>query len=755
MEEATMKTTMTAIAIGGVALALACQAHVSGGISVGAQPTAQCCSNSFAAMDEIPVEGGELRLVEIEIVPGDTGASLGDVTPGAAPAKPHKAIGLPLKHTDVKVQVAQMMAVYTVTQTFENPFTVPIDAVYVFPLGSEAAVSGFAMTIGERTITGQIQGRAEARRTFESARTAGHTAALVEQEKTNVFAQRIANIAPRETIKVRFEYSELLDYADGQYTVAFPLVVGPRYLPEARVGASPVGSHPAGASGRAGVTSVPYLADNRDASTVSFTADIDAGVPLHGIASPSHDVDVTDVSPTRARATLHAADEIPNRDLIMKYRVAGDRTMVGVLGHRTTADDGAFVLVVQPKAEYRTGDVAARDVMIVIDKSGSMEGVPLDQAKQVAAGILGTLTPRDTFNILAFSDGIQSMSPAPIAGDATGVRAGHTFLGAFESGGGTEMEQGLLQALQSEPSQGRIRIVYLLSDAFVGNDDVVLSAARGVLGHNRIFPVGIGSSTNRALIDQLAAIGRGFPSYLTPAEDPATLVPELVRRSAYPYLTNVTIDWGGLAVEHLTPERIPDVYAGLPMIVSGHYKRAGTATVVIRGIAGATPVEIPLQVTLPERLSNPAIASLWARRRIEALSLPGPEGISDGAVREIEAIGLTHHLVTPYTSFVAVDKARVVQPGGAFKIVEQPAALPEGVNLGAIGGGDSEDPLAVAAGGASSSSSSSYASNDDDYYGGGGSGWGGGGGAVDPLTLLLALGVVPLGRALRRRRAAA
>jgi Ca-activated chloride channel family protein len=744
------RTTRIAIAAGGLALAVACQAHVGGGSSGAAQPAAQCCSTTFAAMDEVPALGGELRLVEIEITPGDADPTLG--APGAAPAR--KAIGLPLVHTDVKVTVAQMMAVYTVTQTFENPYAIPIDAVYVFPLGSEAAVSGFAMTIGERTISGEIQRRDEARRTYESARTAGHTAALVEQDKANVFAQRIANIAPRETIRVRFEYSELLDYADGQYAIVFPLVVGPRYLPETRTGANPVGSHAAGTAGRRGVTSVPYLADNRDASTVSFTAEIDAGVPLHGVTSPSHDLDIVDVSPTRSRVTLHAADEIPNRDLIVKYRVAGDRTMVGLTSHRS-GDDGAFVLVVQPKAEYRTGDVAPRDVMIVIDRSGSMEGVPLAQAKQVAAGILGTLTPRDTFNVLAFSDGVQTMSPAPVAGDATGIRAGHEFLAAFESGGGTELEQGLLQALETEPGQGRIRIVYLLSDAYVGNDDVVLAAARGVLGHNRIFPVGIGSATNRALIDQLAAIGRGFPSYLTPAEDPAALVPELVRRSAFPYLTNVTIDWGGLAVSDLTPERVPDVYAGLPMIVSGHYARGGTGTVVIRGIASGRPVEIPLQVTLPERVANPAIASLWARRRIEALSLPGPEGIGRRAAAEIEAIGLAHHLVTPYTSFVAVDRTRVVQPGGAFELIEQPAAMPEGVDLdSAVGAGDADGRGASSSSG-STGSTGAYTSDDDGDWGGGGGGWGGGGGDVDPLTLLLALGVLPLGLALRRGRGAA
>jgi Ca-activated chloride channel homolog len=738
---------MTMRAVGLLAIWMSisgCSAHVGAGVSIGDDPTAAappaaslCCSGTYAAMAEVPAVGGELRLVEIETIPA------------SAAVPEQQAIAFPLQHTDVSVRVAEMMAVYTVTQTFENPFVQPIDAVYVFPLGDEAAVSGFEMQVGERTITGEIQRREQARQTYENARASGHTAALVEQDKANVFAQRIANIAPRERIKVTFEYTELLSYADGRYELVFPLVVGPRYLPDTAVGKSPVGAHKAGGRGRPGVTSVPYLADNRDASTVSFTAEIDAGVPVHGVDSPSHDLDIVEVSPSRTKVTLHAADEIPNRDLILRYQVAGPQTMVGVMAHRVR-DDGAFVLVVQPKADYRTGDIAPRDVMIVIDRSGSMEGVPLEQAKAVAAGILDTITARDTFNILTFADTVETMAQTPVVGDAAGLRLGHDFLAAFASGGGTEMQQGLLASLQSTPGADRIRIVYLLSDGFVGNDDVVVNAAKTVLGHNRLYPVGIGSSVNRALMDQLGEVGRGFSSYLTPAEQAAALVPGLVRRSAYPYLTNVSIDWGGLAVVGVTPERIPDVYAGLPLIVSAQYTKPGTGRITIRGTVAGKPVEIPLEVTLPEHLDNPAIASLWARRRIHALTIAEPAGLSHLAAEEVASIGLRYHLVTQETSFVAVDRARVVMPGGATKLVEQPAAIPEGVNIDtAIG-----EPGPQAYGYSSSSSSASSSSSDDYDYGGGGGGggWGGGGGDVDPLTLALALAMLPLALTLRRWR---
>jgi Ca-activated chloride channel family protein len=736
-----MRTRIASACLFAATIAAACSAHVGAGISLddpAPAPAGLCCSTTYAAMDEVPAVGGELRLVEITTTPGAR-----DGGGGGGGARVQQVIAFPLQHTAVDVRVAEMMAVYTVTQTFENPFDEPIDAVYVFPLGAEAAVSGFTMTIGERTITGEIQRREDARKTYENARAAGNTAALVEQEKPNVFAQRIANIAPRERIAVRFEYTELLEYADGQYELVFPLVVGPRYLPDEAIGARPVGSHAQGGRGRPGVTSVPYLADNRDASTVSFTAAIDAGVPIHGVDSPSHDIDVVDVSPTRMSVTLHGKDEIPNRDLILRYKVAGEKTMVGVMSHRKDGD-GSFVFVIQPKAEYRTGDIAARDVMILIDRSGSMEGVPLAQAKAVAGGIVDTLSARDTFNILTFSDSIESMATSPLAGDAAGVRKGHDFIASFSSGGGTEMQQGLIAALASEPGQDRVRIVYLLSDAYVGNDDVVIGAAKGALAHNRIYPVGIGSSVNRALIDQLADVGRGFASYLTPAEEAATLVPTLVRRSAYPYLTNVSIDWGELAVSDLTPEIIPDVYAGMPLVVSGKYAKPGSGRIVVRATAAGRKVEIPLDITLPERIDNPPIASLWARRRIQALMIAEPGGLSQAARDEVAAIGLRYHMVTEETSFVAVDRSRVVQPGGAVKIVEQPAAIPEGVNI--------DSALGEGAGYADTSYASSYAGGNYDGDSGGGGGWGGGGGDVDPLTLALAILMLPLALTLRRLR---
>ena len=691
-------------------------------------------NDNFAAMDEVPVAGGELRLVEPRRTQDDSGAIA-------------TAIMFPLRHTDVQTKVSGMSAMYTVTQTFENPYDEPLDAVYVFPLGDEAAITSYAIVIGERTIAGEIKKKEEARATYEEAKAEGHTAALLEQDKRNIFRQRIANIAPRETIKVRMQYIELLGYQDGQYEIAFPLVVGPRYLPAGAVGTTPVGAHHAGHPGRAGVTSIPYADAKIAGSTVSFTAEVDAGVPVLSVSSPSHQLKVDEVATTRRKIALASAAELPNRDVVIRYRTASEQTMVGLLAHRSDTK-GYFTLIVQPKASYRTGDITPREVMIVIDTSGSMDGPPLAQACALASALIDSLRPGDTFNVMAFSGGSNAMAPSAIAGDASGKQTGKGFVASLTSGGGTEMGPAMARALATAPGNDRIRLVYFLTDGFVGNDDMIVSAARGNLGANRIFSVGIGSAPNRSLLNQIAAVGRGFASYLNLTDPAADLAEDLVRRTGFPYLTDVQIDWNGLAVGSVTPRAIPDVYAGAPLVVSGIYTRPGRARITVSATTAGRRVQIPVEVALPDRVDAEPVAALWARKRVDELLFVAGDRVTSETVSQITALGLGFHMVTDYTSFVAVDRTRVVVQGGASRMVEQPALAPAGVNLEtAIG------PSAQAGSYASSPSAGREVSGGGG--GGGGGGWGGhgGGGDVDLLTLGLAIGLIPLAWTLRRVRA--
>jgi Ca-activated chloride channel family protein len=677
-------------------------------------------------MKQVPVKGGQLRLVKaVDVtVPGDDGP------------RQVRQIAFPLKHTAVQVQVAGMMAHVAVTQTFENPFKTPLEAVYLFPLGDGSAVSGYEIVIGERVIKGQIKTRDQAQKIYRRARARGHTAALLQQEKANVFSQRIANIAPGERIQVRLRYVELLRYRDHRYELVFPMVVGPRYLPRANPGRRPVGSHHAGGPATPGVASIPYVGSAAPGMPkIDITVRLDAGVPLGAVKSPSHRVTVKKVDATTARVTLAAVDRVPNRDFILRYAPRAPTTMVGLLTHRAD-QDGYFVLMVQPKAAYRTGDITPREVLILIDVSGSMNGPPLAQAKAVAKGVIARLGPRDSFNVMSFADGTRSMRRRAVAATAASKAAGRRWVDHLRTGGGTELERAVVRSLQRRPGADRIRMVYLLTDGYVGNDKVILATARRHLGHNRVFPVGVGSAPNRFLLNRLAEVGRGFPSYISLRESPAKVLVELARRTTYPYLTDVKIAWGGLAVHDLVPQRIPDVYAGMPLMIAGRYRKAGRGTVVVTARTAGRAVAVKLPVTLPAAKRQGAVAHLWARQRINELVSMNYTEVRAATKKEITRLGLRFGLVTDYTSYVAVDRSRVVSRDGAYRTVVQPAPVPEGVNL------------ATAVQGPVPSPSGGYGGGGGTYAGGpsGGGRYGGADlGLGSPwLPLVLLLGWIPL-----------
>jgi Ca-activated chloride channel family protein len=310
------------------------------------------------------------------------------------------------------------------------------------------------------------------------------------------------------------------------------------------------------------------------------------------------------------------------------------------------------------------------------------------------------------------------------------------------------MGPAMARALATVPGSDRIRLVYFLTDGFVGNDDVIVSAARGNLGTNRIFSVGIGSAPNRALLDQIAAVGRGFASYLNLTEPAADLAEDLVRRTGFPYLTDVAIDWNGLAVSSVTPHAIPDVYAGMPLVVSGIYTQPGRAKITVSATTAGRRVQIPVEVALPDRVDAEPVAALWARKRVDELLFVAGDNVTAQTASQITELGLGFHMVTDYTSFVAVDRTRVVAASGPSKIIEQPALAPAGVSLeAAIGRADQ------ASSSPSSPSSPSSSPSRGSEIGGGWGGGHGGGGDVDLLTLVLAAALVPLAWTLRRIRA--
>jgi len=589
-----------------------------------------------------------------------------------------KMIDVPLEHTDVQIRVDGPLADATVTQRFRNPYATKIEAVYLFPLPTGAAVTEMRIATGTRTITGTIRERGAAKQIYEAARDKGLVAALLAEERPNLFSQAVANLEPAAAIEVTLHYVQRLDFEAGGYELVFPMVAGPRYTPPS---AAQSAVQPA--------VLPPGLRSSHD---ISLRVELDAGVSIGDVASPSHHIAVTRAG-RRATVSLAPGDTVPNKDFILRYQVGGAAPELGVLAYRD-GGPGSFLLIAEPPAQAAEAVIAPRELVFLLDTSSSMRGAPLDQAKRLISKMLLSLHPDDTFQIVRFDDRASALGPAPIANKPGNVALTLQWLAALEAGGATEMVTGIDAALAVPHDPARLRIVALLTDGYVGNEDQILSRVVARLGDARLFCFGVGSAVNRYLLEELAALGRGTAQVVRSDEDAAAAVARFQRRIDAPVLTDLHIDWGNLAVRDL-PRAIPDLFAGQPLVLAGHYDRAATGTAVVRGRLGGRDVRFDVPVTLPERdAARPAIASVWARQRIAELSRRLVRKADPEAQHEILALLLAHHILSPYTAFVAVDDSRVTAGGAARQVavpVEVPAFVGDipagGVGYAAIGYG--------------------------------------------------------------------
>ena len=609
-----------------------------------------------------------------------------DIGAGALVATPFgstKFVPAPLQHTDVVANIAGSIASVDVTQAYANPFDVKIEAVYVFPLPQNSAVSEFVMTVGERRIRGSVRDREEAEEIYREARGAGFVASIMTQERPNIFTQKVANIDPGSRIDIDITYYHTLRQIDGAYEFVFPMTVGPRYNPPGTttgVGAVAIGNE--GASGQQ--TEITYLSPaERTGNTIDLTVNLDAGGPIANIQTPTHPTESDLERLGEGLATVRLADDyaIPNKDFVLRYSVRAERPLPTLVTH-TEGDEGYFALTIHPPtAELLESANADRalELIFVIDTSGSMNGRPLAQAKDAIRHTLRKLGPRDAFQIIRFANDASPLGRHVVPATARNVTDALRKLESLDAKGGTEMLAGVRTALNFPHDRERIRHVVFLTDGYIGNEGRVLRAVDNELGEARLFSFGVGSSVNRFLMERLAVMGRGAAAFLLPSDDGAAIMDAFLERARTPALADISIDWPNGSFTSIAPSNTPDLYAGRPVTIMGRFdpNTARSRPLTVRGRMGNE--ELTLDVYLDENdTTHPALADLWARTYIaEGINeaLRDPDLDPSGTIREI---ALEYALLSPFTAFIAVDASRVTEGDFGVSTV-QPVNMPEGV----------------------------------------------------------------------------
>lgn len=622
--------------------------------------------------------GGEpivQRVAGISDTPGGMTAQAGGETLGA----------FPLKSTQVKCRVTGSLAATRVTQTFANPYKQAIEAIYTFPLPADAAINEFTMTTGKRRIIGIVRPRAEAEQAYKEARARGYTATLMTQERPNVFTQNVANIAVNEQVSVTFTFFQMLTYRDGQFEWAFPLTIGPRYTPPAPE--TPDREPEVGMKGNAtpnervpdapAVTPPTLPPGVRSGHDVQIEVELAPGLPidLSRLQSAAHEIDSSMTSDGRLMVSLQPADRIANRDFVLRWAVMGKQPQAAVWTDRA----GYLCMQLQPQLDPADADVTPREITFLLDVSGSMSGAPSAASKHLIKRVLQRLRPDDKFNIVKFASGNESLFEAPVEADQLSLTRAFAFIDEARAGGGTNMMEAFKSALEMPKDKHYLGIYAFLTDGFISNENEIHALCAEHSNQSRSFAFGIGGSVNRHLCDGIAEQGKGKAIYYVGRNTDAGVraADEFFAAIDSPVLCDVHIDWGTLEVQEVS--RVHDLFAGQPLTLTARCSGKGKHKITVNGRVGSRTMSQVIEIDLDAAQSNPAIAALWARRKVDELSAriltdPGYEAL----VQEITDLGVRHNLITKYTAFLAVDESRVNSDGQPLRVMV-PCEMPEDV----------------------------------------------------------------------------
>jgi Ca-activated chloride channel family protein len=628
-----------------------------------------------------PVSSGTDAAGEARVAPGDmnTGALLLQTEDGAF-------VEAPRLQTDVVMTVNGTIARVAVTQRFENKSDRWVEGIYVFPLPEQSAVDALRMEIGDRVIEGEIKGRDDAKKAYEAAKDAGQKASLVEQERPNIFTNSVANIGPHESIVVRIEYQETVKQDGGVYALRFPLVVGPRYNPKASevttvdFGGKPAPVDPVPDRDR---ISPPVLdpAKHPKINPVSIEVKLNAGFVLGDVKSSFHQIALNRTGDETATLSLANGTVPADKDFELTWAPKAAAVPQTALFHEIVNGQDYLLAMVTPPTLDAAPKLLPRELIFVIDNSGSMAGESIVQAKQSLLLALDRLRAGDKFNVIRFDDTMETVFPAAVDATTENIAVAKHFVGRLDAQGGTEMMPALQAALKDAApgDTSRLRQVVFLTDGSVGNEAQLFDEIANHLGRSRLFTVGIGSAPNSYFMTRSAELGRGTFTHIGADTQVLERMSALFAKLEKPVMVGLKAAWPDGAGTEVWPDPLPDLYAGEPVVLSAKVQ-AMKGELRLSGTFDGKPWTAALR--LSDAIDGAGVAKLWARSKIAALesSLYGPMAAlgADRVAKQIEAVALEHHLVSSETSLVAIDKSKSRPDGQGVATVDMPVNLPEG-----------------------------------------------------------------------------
>ena len=604
---------------------------------------------------------------------------------------------------DVDVTVSGPTARACVTQIFRNDSKDWVEATYVYPLPEGGAVDMLKMVVGDRVVVGEIKERQQARVIYEQAKQRGVKAALTEQQRPNIFTNAVANIGPGETVLVQIEYQEPVHQSGGEFSLRVPLVVGPRYNPapvtqsvDLRSVGNGWGATAADPVSDRDKIAAPVLdpAANAPVNPTAITVRLQAGFPLGEVKSAFHAI-TTEARDARTRIVRLAAGPVPaDRDFELTWTAAPGKTpSVGLFREHVGDADYMLAFVTPPALTEAEQKPRPREVVFVIDNSGSMGGTSIAQAKASLIYALGRLQPNDRFNVIRFDNTMSLLFPDSVPADAEHLDQARSFVGALQAQGGTEMVPAMRAALRDGGTSDNsyVRQVVFLTDGAIGNEQQLFDTIAAMRGRSRVFMVGIGSAPNTFLMTRAAELGRGTFTHIGSVDQVEERMRGLFAKLENPVVTGLSATFSDAKAD-LTPTIIPDVYRGEPLVLAAKRDHLEGA-MEIKGRIGDRPWSVKLP--LADAAEGKGLSKLWARRKIADAEVARTIGQStpEAADKTILALALEHHLVTRLTSLVAVDATPSRSEGEPLKLSELPLNLPAGWDFAKVFG-EQPRPLA-------------------------------------------------------------